>query len=89
MSMTSFLEAWGVLSRVSAREATRIGPKYRVLSHSNGSIIVRAPSGADALQIAGMNGRTAAGEKFTVANHKGGGVYEIRMEDWPVMDLEI
>jgi hypothetical protein len=75
MSIKSFLQTWQVI-----KHDTPPGKKYGPIPGTN---LVRAPSGEEALRLAGMDGRTQAGNKFTVANHKGNGVYEIKAEDWP------
>jgi hypothetical protein len=79
MSIASFLNEWGITNS-RTRETAKARPKYGVVSSTASSITVRAPSGADAMQLAGMDGRTVAGKK-TTCNHKGGGVYEIRAEN--------
>ena len=56
---------------------------YGVISCESGVITVYAPSGTEALHIAGMDGVTAEGENFIVANHKGNGIFEIKTEPWP------
>jgi len=80
MALSDVLQAWGFVGKTRTRETTRVGKKYGVMSNVNGVVTVRAPSGADALQIAGTDNRTQAGTNYTVANHKGGGVYEIKIE---------
>ncbi len=76
MALADFLKTWGVTNTFEKTKAK----KYGVIPGTN---LVRAPSGTEALRLAGMDGRTQEGAKFTVCNHKGGGVYEIKAEDWP------
>jgi hypothetical protein len=80
MSLAGFLQGWGVVSKTRTREAAKAGKKYGVIPGTN---LVRAPSGPEAARLAGIDGTTLSGNRFTVVNHKGGGVYEIKAEDWP------
>ena len=64
----------------------RFGKKkkeYGVIERGKNFIKVKAPSGADALRLAGMDGKTAEGANFIVANHQGNGVYYVEIEPWP------
>jgi hypothetical protein len=79
MSISSFLQGWGITN--SRTRETQAAKKYGVVSSTPGSITVRAPSGPEAAKV--MDGMTLTGSRFTVINHKGGGVYEIKAEDWP------
>jgi hypothetical protein len=79
MSLAGFLQGMGVVSKTRTREVAKAGKKYGVIPGTN---LIRAPSGVEALRIAGTDGMTPAGNKYVACNHKGNGVYEIRVEDW-------
>jgi hypothetical protein len=78
MSIASFLQGWGITNS-RTREAAKAKPKYGTIPGTN---LVRAPSGPEAARLSEMDGKTLSGNRFTVVNHKGGGVYEITERDW-------
>lgn len=70
--------------------------KYGIIAvRANGTVIVRAPSGEEAIRISGWDMHTPEGENFLVANHmvgdfvphnavhKGQGIFEVRVQPWP------
>jgi len=54
--------------------------KYGILEVSKTYIKVKAPSGEEALRIAGMDGKTISGGNYISANHQGNGIYYIEIE---------
>jgi hypothetical protein len=81
MSLTGFLQGLGVISKTRTRETTKKS-KYGVLEVGETYIKVRAPSGEEALRIAGAQGMTLEGNRYIAANHQGGGIYYVETEDW-------
>jgi len=78
------------------RTPTITGKKYGIIATKrNGTIVVRAPSGADAIDIAGWELRTPEGKNILVASHmvgnfvpqdavhRGQGIFEVKVESWP------
>lgn len=80
MSFTGFLQGLGVISKSRTRETTK--PSYGVIRHGRGSTTIYAPSGEEALRIAGTDGVSIQGEKYVACNHQGGGVYVVTTEEW-------
>jgi hypothetical protein len=84
MSLTGFLQGLGIVSKTRTREETKAAAKskYGVMEVGKTYIKVHAPSGEEALRIAGAEGMTPEGNRYIAANHQGGGIYYVEIGSW-------